>query len=142
MKRLSVFTFSIILIAIIVFGCKKEVLTSQEFVQRQIVGTWPLKYSIKTVYTNNIPAKADTLNKNLPIDTLIFSADGIVIKRNKVVISTTSYQIDAAGESITFGTPAKTQKIIYVRPLSIGLKTETTLGDVRTIIEDQLIKLN
>ena len=141
MKKLHIPLILLVLATLSILACKKEVLTPQQFVQKQILGNWPLKYSIRTVYTNNIATKSDTLNKGLVIDTLVFSADGRVVKRNKIEISSTTYTIDVAGEHITFGTtPTTTQNIIYVRPMSIGLTTETTNGSVKTVVEDQLIK--
>lgn len=143
MKRLN--PVLILLAAVtFIYSCKKEDVNAQELVQKQFIGRWPLKYTIKTIYTNNVAAKPDTITYN-PIDTLIFTADGKVIKQNKTVLSTGTYSIDATGESITFsGTPAVTQRLSFVRNTSIGLSTETTVTTgttaTKTVIEDQLIK--
>ncbi|MFD0939589.1 hypothetical protein [Pedobacter boryungensis] len=144
MKKLNLVSILLAGLALTIYSCKKTEVNPQELVQKQIIGKWPLKYTIKTIYTNNVAGNPDTVKYN-PIDTLVFSADGKVVKQNKTPISTRTYSIDATGDNITFsGTPAYTQKLSFVRNTSIGLATETTVTSgttvTKTIIEDQLIK--
>lgn len=147
MKRLkfAVLFFSCAILAI--SSCKKIEENPQEFVQNKLVEKkWPLKFTIRRVITDNFIIKIDTPTIHSPVDTLVFSPDGTVIKRNgDNIIFSTNYTIDAAGQNITFAlTPPITQKLNYVRDRTIGLlvsdATEKIGGtEVRTIIEDQLV---
>ncbi|MFA6276412.1 MAG: hypothetical protein WC622_06665 [Pedobacter sp.] len=144
MKKIKIILILLAGLTFTIYACKKEDVDAKELVQQQLIGKWPLKYTIKTIYTNNVAGNPDTVKYN-PIDTLVFSADGKVVKQNKTAISTRTYSIDATGDNITFsGTPAYTQKLSFVRNTSIGLATETTVTVgttvTKTVIEDQLIK--
>ncbi|MBB2147053.1 hypothetical protein GM921_16230 [Pedobacter sp. LMG 31464] len=144
MKNLNVILTLLAGLAFTIYGCKKETINAKNLVQQQLIGKWPLKYTIKTIYTNNVAGSPDTVKYN-PIDTLVFSADGKLVRQNTTVISTGTYSIDGTGDNITFsGTPAITQKLSFVRNTSIGLATETTVtsGSIttKTVVEDQLIK--
>lgn len=131
-------------IGLLFYACKKEVLTDKQAALQQLVGRWPLKYSIRAVDDGDT-IKKDTTIYN-PIDTLVFSADGTYVRSNKTVIQSGKYSIDDAGEGITFiGTPSLTQKFDYIRTSTIGLvvsdATVTTgASKVRTIIIDELSK--
>lgn len=147
MKKLKIIMVLLAGLVLLNYACKKEELSNQEFVQKQFLGKWPLKYTIRTTYTNNFIIKVDTPVRHSPIDTLIFTADGKMVKRNgNTIILSTDYTIDGNGEQITFATtPNLTQKLSYVRNTSIGLITsETTANvggnEVKTVTVDQLIK--
>ena len=126
------------------YACKKEVQTDKQAALQQLVGRWPLKHRIRAVETGNV-TKKDTTSYN-PIDTLVFSADGVYFQTNKTIIKSGTFTIDEAGENITFsGTPALTQKFSYIRSSTIGLivsdETVTTgTAKVRTILVDELSK--
>ena len=143
MKKL-VSAIVVLTVIVIFFGCKDEVIDSQVFVNERLLGRWPLKYRITTVYTNNIAAAPDTVNYN-PVDTLIFTSDGMATTRNKTVISSSPYSVDARGENITFNqTPPLTLQIRFIRYSSIGFGTETTTkngaNEIRTVIEDHYLR--
>jgi len=143
MKRLKIVLLLSTCFALGFYACKKEEVNSQEVVQKQIIGRWPIKYNIKTTFTDNVETKNDTLTTYNPIDTLVFTAEGHAIKQNKTVISDVSYTISADGETITFS-PGSTLKITFLRKTSIGLGTETTTTvagkEIKTQIADHLIK--
>jgi hypothetical protein len=146
MKRLSI--LFLVCLAIAVISCKKTEIDPQIFVERHLIGAWPIKYSIQTIFIDGIeqtPVKGDTLTVYNPIDTLVFTEEGNAIRRNKTIISTVGYSISADGETITFNsTPAVTKKITFVRTSSVGFGTETTttVGGkvVKTQIADHLVK--
>lgn len=131
-------------IVLFVYACKKEVIEPQQQVQKQILGRWPRKYEIKTVYVDNISMWPDTTVIYNPIDTLVFRTDGKVItRRGGIAVDSTTYSIDAEGQHITIGAePPK--KLSFVRFKSIGYTTETIekngASTTRTVVETQLIK--
>ena len=127
-----------------IYACKKEVVEPQLQVQKQILGRWPRKYEITTVYIDNITMWPDTTIVYNPIDTLVFGADGkVVIRRAGLAIGSMTYSIDAEGQHITFDNGAP-QKLSFVRFKSIGFTTETIVKNgtstTRTVKETQLIK--
>lgn len=140
------FCLSLFFIATIMFvyACKKEVVEPQPLVQKQILGRWPLRYTIKNVTVDNIQMWPDTTNIYNPVDTLVFRTDGKVITRRAgVAIDSTTYSIDAQGAHITFGTnPPK--KLSFVRYKSLGIATETIVKNgpstTTIIIEDQYFR--
>ncbi|MDQ8054101.1 MAG: hypothetical protein REI78_13790 [Pedobacter sp.] len=142
MKKLSLILF----IAIGLLACKKEEENPQTFVQQRLIGRWPIKYQIRTVFLDNVeqdPVKGDTLTFYNPIDTLIFTAEGQAIRQNKTVISSGSYTVAPDGESLTMN--STTYKITFLRNTSIGLGTAETNTHVggktqRTVIADHLVK--
>jgi hypothetical protein len=145
MKTIKPIALFALIIMLNIYGCKKEEQNSQEFVQKYIIGSWPLKYNIRTVSNASFGDKRDTLITYNPIDTLVFAEDGKVTRRNKIVISTMSYSIDEAGDNITFtGTSATTLKLIYVRNTSLIIGKETISSsngqEVKTILADYYIK--
>lgn len=136
---------TILLVLGLLIACKKEEVAPQELVQKHIIGSWPIKYNIRTTFTDKVETKNDTLITYNPIDTLIFTADGQAIKRNKAVISKVGYSISADGETITFASsPASTLRIVFLRQNSIVLGTETFANvagkEIRTVVADHLIK--
>lgn len=142
MRKLSLSLFFVTSI-LLINSCKKEVVEPQPLVQKQILGRWPFKYTVRTVYVDNVEMWPATFTYT-PIDTLLFRTDGKVItRRNGVAIDSTTYSIDATGEHITFGTSAP-RKLSFVRFKSIGIISETTVKNgtstIRTVIEDQLVK--
>ena len=132
----------LLIVSLTFYACKKEEIGAQEFVQKKILGRWPLKYNIRTVYTDNVVTKTDTLVTYSPVDTLIFTEDGMATKRNNTIISSVKYSIGANGETITFNsTPAVTLQITFVRASSIGFGSQTITQvagkEVRTVTDDQ-----
>jgi PBP1b-binding outer membrane lipoprotein LpoB len=115
-------------LAILISSCKKTEEEPQVFIQKHILGAWPINYNIKTTLTDDVVTKRDTITRYNPIDTLVFTAEGKAIKRNKTIISTVDYTIAADGETITLATTpaATTFKFTFVHITSIGLGTETT----------------
>lgn len=145
MKKLPVYLYILSAFVCCLCGCEKEVIDSQNFVQQKILGSWPLKYQVRTVYTGDMMGTPDTLARYNPIDTLVFTADGMATKRNKTVISSVPYSIDATGQNITFSsTPAVTLQITFIRNSSIGFGTATLSNvngkQVRTVIDDHYVK--
>jgi hypothetical protein len=145
MKKLKTFALISLIAILAIYGCKKEEVNNQQFVQGFIIGKWPLKYNIRTISNANFGDRNDTLITYNPIDTLVFTADGKVSRRNKTVISTMSYSIDETGENITFtGTTATTLKLIYVRSTSliIGKEAVSSINgqEVKTTVADYYIK--
>lgn len=146
MKKLSVLLLATI--ALVFSNCKKTEIDPKIFVERQLYGAWPIKYNIKTTFINNTeqdPIKGDTLTVYNPIDTLVFTEDGLAITRNKTVLNSVGFTISADGENITFNsTPAVTKKITFVRTSSVGIGTETFANvagkEIKTQIADHLIK--
>ncbi|WP_316771719.1 hypothetical protein [Pedobacter frigiditerrae] len=126
------------------YACKKEVLTDKQAALQQLVGRWPLKNRVVTIY-DGFAIKTEISPYN-PVDTLVFSADGTYFQTNKTIIKSGTFTIDEAGESITFsGAPALTQKLNYIRTTTIGLvvsdETVTTGSTkVRTLLIDELSK--
>ncbi|WP_199139229.1 hypothetical protein [Pedobacter sp. ASV12] len=140
------FCLSLFFIAtlLFVYSCKKEVVEPQPLVQKQILGRWPLRYTIKNVAVDNIRMWPDTTNIYNPVDTLVFRTDGKVITRRAgVAIDSTTYSIDAQGMHITFGTGSP-KKLSFVRYKSLGIATETIVKNgsstTTTIIEDQYFR--
>lgn len=143
MKKLISAIFVLVIIAACL-GCEDEVVDSQVFVNTRLQGRWPLKYRVTTVYNNNIAATPDTVDYD-PVDTLIFTPDGMATVRNKTVISSSTYSVDAGGQNITFNqTPPVTLQIRFIRYSSIGFGTETTTrngaNEIRTVVEDHYLR--
>lgn len=143
MKRLNSAALLLTGLILGLYGCKKEEENSQEIVQQHIIGAWPIKYNIKTTFTDDVETKNDTLTTYNPIDTLVFTADGHAIRRNKTIISDVGYTISADGETLTFA-QSSPLKITFVRKTSIGLGTETVTEvggkKIKIQIADHLIK--
>jgi hypothetical protein len=72
MKTIKPIALFALIIMLNIYGCKKEEQNSQEFVQKYIIGSWPLKYNIRTVSNASFGDKRDTLITYNPIDTLGF----------------------------------------------------------------------
>jgi hypothetical protein len=151
MPKMKKINFAVLIVAIpliMLYACKKEEENPQTFVQEHIIGRWPIKYQIKTLFIDDVEQQAikgDTLITYNPIDTLIFTAEGQAITRNKTIISTVGYTVSPDGETLTFlSSPAKTVKITFVRNTSIGLgdetRTQVSGKTHKTVIADHLIK--
>lgn len=127
MKQLK-FIGILVAVAIAISACKKEEEEPQVFIQKHILGAWPINYNIKTTFTEEVLTKRDTLTIYNPVDTMVFTAEGKAIRRNKTVISTVNYTISTDGETITLATTPTptTYKFTFVHITSIGLGTETT----------------
>lgn len=143
-KQHIAFYFSCLLLFAFV-GCKKNDVDSQALVQQKLLGKWPLKYNVRTIYTDAVSSKPDTLITYNPIDTLVFSTDGMATLRNKTIISSVPYSVDANGENITFNsTPVVTLQITFIRNESIGFGKETFANvagqQIRTVIDDHYVK--
>jgi hypothetical protein len=143
MKKRSTFIIPFLCLLGIFHACKKTDESPQEVVQKQLLGKWPLKYRISKITTNKFLMRSDTIRYS-PVDTLVFAADGSVTRRNINILATDNYQIDAAGESITFGKAGNaTQKFTFVGFSTIGFLVSdqtVTVGEnvIRTVVEDQL----
>ena len=140
MKTLKITTLLFATLTLLFFACEKEeVVGGAEFVKERFVGKWPLKRQVLiTTFRDSIAI--DTI-PYLPIDTLVYTADG-QYTRNGVTVG---YTIDEAGENITYNTtPATTWHIKFMRNTSIILTQERTEQDgnetVTYYTEDQLDK--
>jgi hypothetical protein len=145
MKTIKTVALILMICLFAFYSCKKEEVNNQEYVQKFIIGKWPLKYNIRTISNPNFGDKSDTLIRYNPIDTLVFTEDGTVKRVNKTLISSMSYSIDEAGENITFkGTTTNTLKLVFVRNTSLIIGTETISKsngvDIKTTIADYLVK--
>ena len=142
MKRYQL-SSALLAISMVICSCKKEEVDPQTFIQQHLLGAWPIKYNIRTTFTDGIETKRDTLTTYNPVDTLVFTAEGQAIRKNKIVISSVGYRIGDDGETITFATsPAITYKFTFVHITSIGLGTETSTivggKNITTQIADHL----
>ncbi|RZJ77062.1 MAG: hypothetical protein EOO47_17880 [Flavobacterium sp.] len=147
MKKFSYLLLFVLGFSTLFFACTKEEIDARVFVQQKIIGTWPLKYRIQSIYHDEILKQRDTLNAGLQVDTLVFDANGTVVRRYRTILATDTYSIDETATNITFvGPPEVTQKISFVRQNSLGFSTEDTIDSatvkIRTVTEDQLIKTN
>lgn len=148
MKKISLLIALFALTSIIIHACKKEEVSNQQFVQNYIVGKWPLKKAVNITIKNGDTTVNDTINYGigtpttaLPIDTMLFTADGKYTKKGQTV----TYTIDETGDNISYKTtPAETWHIKYLRLKSIILMQEKTekIGSDSFIYykEQQLIK--
>lgn len=123
-----------------IFGCEKFELSSQEVVQKNLVGRWPIKLRVEMTIKNNDTIIRDT-TVLLPVDTAVFNKEGLVRISNQV----TTYSVDEAGQTLTIGAnPAVNWNIKFFRKTSIVLtqeKKETIGTDNFTYyLEEQLIK--
>lgn len=129
MRRFIVFIVSMILMLSIFYACKKEDINTQEFVKNHLIGRWPLKKHIEITSKNGDTilndttyySKTDTLL--LPIDTVIFMADGKYIQKD----ITYNYTVYANGDSLSITTTPPTKwNIKFLRQQSIILAQERT----------------
>lgn len=144
MKKFSYLLLSVFVFLATLSACTKEEINAKELVQQKILGRWPIRYVIESTYHNDVLKVRDTLNQGLQIDTLVFGADGSVVKRYSAIISTDTYSIDETASTITFNEAPITKKISFVRASSLGFSTETTRDSgsvkIKTVNEEQLIK--
>lgn len=131
MGKLKFVLLGLFTLGIVGYACKKEPLDSKLFVERQLVGAWPLRLQIETIIKNGVdtvtPSDTTTF---LPIDTTLFTNDLKFVRGATVV----DFAVDAAGENITFATaPDSTWNISYLRKTSFKLvyvRKETVGTDV------------
>ncbi|WP_113652105.1 hypothetical protein [Pedobacter namyangjuensis] len=144
MKKSSYLLLSIFVFLATLSACTKEEINAKELVQQKILGRWPVRYIIGSTYHNDILKTRDTLNRGLQVDTLVFDANGTVVKRYTAVLTTDTYSIDETASTITFNEAPLTKKISFVRANSIGFSTETTRDSgsvkIKTVTEEQLIR--
>lgn len=146
MGRLKFCFLGVIVVAIIGYACKKEPVDSKLFVERYLIGQWPIKTYVTLEYKNGviIESKIDTI---LPIqdDTAkvrVRYTEGMNFIKNG---DTVKYSIDADGKNINFATaPDSTWAIAYLRNnyFKIVYTREETIGsDVhRYVIEQEFAK--
>lgn len=129
MRKFIIFIILTTLTLSIFYACKKEVIDTQEFVKNHVIGKWPLKKHIEITFKNGDTilndttyySKTDTLL--LPIDTVIFTADGKYTQKD----TTYNYSIYANGDSLSITTSPPTKwNIKFLRLYSIILAQEKT----------------
>ncbi|SOD15466.1 hypothetical protein [Pedobacter xixiisoli] len=147
MGKLKFVLLGLILTGIIGYACKKEPVDSKLFVERYLVGQWPIKTYVRLEYKNGIidSSKIDTI---LPIqnDTSkvrVKYTEGMTFIKNG---DTIKYSIDADGKNINFATtPDSTWTISYLRNnyFKITHTRQETIGtDVhKYVIEQEFSKL-
>lgn len=146
MSKLKLSLLGIMTVGIIGYACKKEPVDSKLFVERYLVGQWPIKTYVTLEYKNGvvIPSTIDTI---LPIqnDTakvrVRYTQDLNFIKNGDTV----KYSIDADGKNITFSTaPDSTWAISYLRNnyFKIVHTREETIGTEvhKYVIEQEFAK--
>lgn len=146
MSKLRVGFLGLVIVGIVGYACKKEPVDSKIFVERYLVGQWPIKTYVTLEYKNGviINSKIDTI---LPIvgDTAkvrVKYTDAMTFIKNG---DTINYSIDTDGKNITFATsPDSTWAISYLRNnyFKIVHTREETIGtDVhRYVIEQEFAK--
>ncbi|MCJ0742647.1 hypothetical protein [Pedobacter montanisoli] len=108
MYKLRYFLLCVVLLG---FGCKREKLDDQQFVQKYLTGKWSTPFYVKIDLKNGDTVKKDTV-KFKSADTVFFTSSQKFVKHNDSI----GFQIDAAGENIAFMTnPDSTWYIPYVR---------------------------
>lgn len=140
MRKLKPILFLLAGLTFTIFGCEKFELSSQEVVQKNLVGRWPMKLRVEMTIKNNDTIIRDT-TVLLPIDTAVFNKEGLV----RIGTGVTTYSVDEAGQTLTIGeTPAVTWNIKFFRKASIVLTQEKKekIGADNFIyyLEEQLIK--
>ena len=126
MKKIILFVF----VSIILYACKEEEVSTQQFVQNFIVGKWPHKATVLITRKNGAITKNDTLVYGLdspaierPLDTVQFTALGKYVKNRDSI----NYTIDSEGKNITFARDTiGTWNIKFLRLRSIILVQEKT----------------
>lgn len=128
MAKLKLVFLFLIILGIVGYACKKEPVDSKLFVEKYLVGEWPLKFEIKTAIQNgNDTISHSDTTKFTPADTTTFTSDLKFIRGTNAV----NFSVDATGENITFtsapdsiwhiGYLRKTSfKLIYIRKENVG----------------------
>lgn len=134
--------FKIVFISLIALAtytaCKKEPVDSKVFVEKSLVGNWPLILQVETVLKNgkDTISPSDSL-KFTVADTTTFTADLKFIRKTTSV----NFAIDNLGENITFSTtPDSIWHIGYLRKSSFKLvytRKETVGTDVLYYITER-----
>lgn len=126
----------LLMIGAIGYSCKKEPVDSKLFVERYLVGKWPLRLEIKRTVTNSTASLPDTTTFT-PADTTTFTSDLKFIRR----ATTIDFTVDATGENIKFSsTPDSTWHIEYLRKDYFKLvytRKETVGSAVTTYITER-----
>lgn len=142
MKKFKITTILLTTFIIAFYACKKEdPIAGADFVKERFIGKWPLKNQVIIEIENFRDTVRNDTIPYLPVDTLVYTADGKYTREGITV----DYTIDAAGENITYNTtPAATWNIKFMRNTSITLTQERTeqVGTTTITIytEDQLDK--
>lgn len=133
MGKLRIVHVGLLLIAMLAFACEKVPVDSKVYVERYLSGPeftrWPIRSYVKLTIKKTDTLVKDTID--LAIDTAIFNKNLQFIRGNNVV----NFNVDAAGENITFSTkPDSTWHIDYLRSSSFKLSHERreTVNDVVT----------
>ncbi|TKB97498.1 hypothetical protein [Pedobacter cryotolerans] len=142
MRNFKITIILLSIFAVAIYGCKKEEeIAGSEFAKERFIGKWPLKNQVIIEIENFRDTNRNDTIPYLPVDTLVYTADGKYTRRGITV----DYTIDAAGENITYNTtPATTWRIKFMRNTSIILTQERTeqvgTNTITTYTEDQLDK--
>jgi len=116
MRKLKFVFLGLATMGIIGYACKKEPVDSKIFVERYLIGQWPIKTYVKLDLKNGDTLVNDTLDLTPDSDTakvrVRYTEDLNFIKGSQSV----KYTIDAEGKNITFSTtPDSTWTIAYLR---------------------------
>jgi len=144
MSKLRFGLLGLLAIGVIGYACKKEPVDSKLFVERYLVGQWPIKTYVLLEYKNGTMLSNDTI---LPIanDTAkvrVRYTDGMTFIKNG---DTVKYTIDTDGKNITFATaPDSTWAISYLRNNYFKIvysRQETVGSDLhKYVIEQEFAK--
>lgn len=111
MRKLKFVLMGLLTVGAIGYACKKEPVDSKLFVERYLIGKWPLRMEISSTITNGTASPRDTTTFN-PTDTTSFTSELKFTRR----ATTVDFTVDAAGENIKFSTtPDSTWHIEYLR---------------------------
>lgn len=111
MRKLKFVLMGLLTVGAIGYACKKEPVDSKLFVERYLIGKWPLRMEISSTITNGTASPRDTTTFN-PTDTISFTSELKFTRR----ATTVDFTVDAAGENIKFSTsPDSTWHIEYLR---------------------------
>lgn len=120
------------------YACKKEPVDSKVFVEKYLVGQWPLRLQLTTVIKNgkDTITPTDTLKFN-PADTTFFTNNFRFVRGADSV----NFAVDTNGENITFSTtPDSTWYIGYLRRTNFKLvyvRKENVGNDVISYITER-----
>ncbi len=148
MKKITLSVVLFALASVLLYACKEDEISNQQFVQNYFAGKWPRKTAIFKTTKNGAVIENDTLVYGLDspalalvVDTVQFTADGNCIKDGK----TLNFTIDELGDNITYSNDSiGTWNIKSLRKKSIVLtqeKTQTTGADTFIYYkEEQLVR--
>lgn len=145
MRKLKFVLLGLITVGIIGYACEKEPVDSKIFVEKYLVGQWPIKTYVQLEYKNEQLVKNDTIDLTPESDTakvrVNYTNDLNFIKGQQTV----KYLVDAEGKNITFSTtPDSTWAIAYLRNnyfKIVHTRKETVGTDVfKYVIEQEFSK--